>query len=149
MDKLNLPPYPYKLKEDKGGVKIFDIIRRSFVKLTPEEWVRQHFLNYLIDSKSYPRGLIQIEKEIKIDSLKRRPDLVVCDKSGRAILIAEFKSTKVGIDEDVFFQIALYNKKLHVPYLVLSNGLDHYCARIDHDTGKIFFLDEIPDYRFL
>jgi hypothetical protein len=149
MDKLNLPSYNYRIEEKEGMTKIFDEIRKKLVKLTPEEWVRQHFIQFLITARSYPKGLLLIEKELKVDTLKRRPDLVVYNREGKPIMIVEFKATNIPISEDVFFQIALYNKKLQVPYLILSNGLDHFCAKINQDIGSLEFLENIPDYNDL
>jgi len=114
--------------------------------LTPEECVRQHFLHFLVNHKSYPNGLLLVESELNIDGLKRRPYLVVYLKNGQPGMIVEFKASSIKIDEDVFFQIAMYNKKLNVPFLILSNGIEHFCAKINTDTGQIQFLDDFPEY---
>ena len=146
MTELNFPSFQFKYSTDKSVKKIFDVVRKKYVQLTPEEWVRQNMLHYLIDYKAYPKGLMAVEKRIKVDALVRRPDIVVYNREAKPLLIVELKSTNVEISEDTILQIAMYNKKLQVPFLVLSNGIDHFCARIDYDTSKIDFLDEIPAY---
>ncbi len=146
MEKLNLPEYSFKIRETDGYKEIFDNIRKKYLKLNPEEWVRQNFISYLLNEKSYPNGLLLIEKEIKLHGLKRRPDLVVYSKEAKPIVIVEFKAPSVKIDEEVFFQAAMYNKKLQVPYLILSNGIQHYCAHINTETGIVKYLPQIPDF---
>lgn len=149
MDELNLPTFDVRIKEENKKNFIWDAFRRKYLVLTPEEWVRQHFIHFLVNDLSYPGGRMMIEKEIKYNDLKRRPDLVVYDENRKAILLAEFKAPDVEITEDVFFQIAMYNKKLQVPYLILSNGIDHYCARIDSKEGRLTYLKDVPNYNKL
>lgn len=146
MKKINLPSFNHRLRESEGKTQIFDTFRKKYVQLTPEEWVRQHFLHFLVEHKSYPGGLLLVESELNIDGLKRRPDLVVYSKIGEPRMIVEFKAPSVNIDEDVFFQIAMYNKKLKVPFLILSNGMEHYCAKINLSTGEIDFLNDFPEF---
>lgn len=149
MKQLNLPPFDYRIKTENNIQFIRDEIRQKYVKLSPEEWVRQHFIHYLVRELSYPSGLMSVEKELKLGNLKRRPDLVVYSKNAIPVLLAEFKAPTIEIDEDVFFQIAMYNRKLQVPYLAMSNGLIHYCAKIQTDTGQLEFLDAIPAFKEL
>lgn len=146
MEKINLPAYTHRIKEEDGIVKIFDEFRKKYVSLTPEEWVRQHFMHYLVNYRSYPKGLLLVEKELKIDGLKRRPDLVIYSKDGNPKILVEFKAPSVSIDENVFFQIALYNKKLNLPYLILSNGKVHFCAKINPENGMVDMMDDFPEY---
>jgi type I site-specific restriction-modification system R (restriction) subunit len=146
LKKINLPPFEQRLKETEGKTQIFDEFRKKYVQLTPEEWVRQHFLHFLVEHKSYPKGLLLVESELIIDGHKRRPDLVVYSKEGKPRMIVEFKASSIEIDEDVFFQIAMYNKKLKVPFLILSNGMEHYCAKINLSTGEIEFLKDFPEF---
>jgi hypothetical protein len=146
MHKINLPSYEHRLKREEGVTSIFDEFRKKYIQLTPEEWVRQHFLHFLVNHKKFPAGLLMVEKELRIGSLKRRPDLVVYSKNAQPVLLAEFKAPSVPVDEDTLFQIALYNKKLQVPYLILSNGIQHFCARIDLSTGLIEYLPDFPEY---
>lgn len=149
MQKLNLPPCDLKITHADGVEKVFDVIRGNHIVLTPEEWVRQHFIHFLMNALDYPGGLMMVEKELKIGTLKRRPDLVVFNKQGAPRLIAEFKAPEIKITEDTFFQIALYNKKLQVPYLILSNGIEHYCAKIDLPTGQLTFINDFPSFKEL
>jgi len=149
MMKLNLPSFEFRFSEHESGKKIFDVVRKQFVKLTPEEWVRQHMIHYLIEFKAYPEGLMAVEKSIKVDTLVRRPDIVVYNREKKPLLIVELKSIDVNISEDTILQIAMYNKKLKVPFLILSNGISHYCAKFDYFNNKLDFIEEIPDYEQL
>lgn len=146
MEKINLPSFKCIIREEDGVQKIFDSFRMKYVQLTPEEWVRQHFIHFLVSEKAYPKGLLMVEKELNIHGLKRRPDLVVFNRNGEPKLIAEFKAPKIRIDEKVFFQIAMYNKKLNVPFLILSNGLEHFCAKVNDINGKPEFTDDFPSF---
>ena len=125
---------------------ILDQIRRKFVRLTPEEWVRQNFVQYLINEGKYPPGLIAIEIMFSLNKLKRRVDILIHDRQGRPVMIVECKEPEVKIDEKVFDQIVAYNMALKVPYIVVTNGIDHYACRIDHAENKWEFLMVIPLY---
>ncbi len=142
---LNLPSF--RLRIDSG--KIFDPIRKKWVALTPEEWVRQNFINYLLTDKKYPRSLIKIENTIQAFGASRRCDAVVYSNEIKPRLIIECKAPQINISEKTFQQIALYNSVLKTPYLIVTNGLDHYCLKINLKTGKYQFLKEIPDYNAL
>jgi hypothetical protein len=146
MKRLNLPTYSFNIKLIEQRKHIFDFIRKKFVILTPEEWVRQNFLRYLVEEKKYPASLIAVEKEFKLNNLSKRSDAVVYNKSGKPILIAEFKAPEVKIDQKVFDQIARYNMKLKVDYLMVSNGIDHYCCMLDYISNSYQFLKDIPNY---
>lgn len=146
MKRLNLPTYSFNIKLIEQRKHIFDFIRKKFVILTPEEWVRQNFLRYLVEEKKYPASLIAVEKEFKLNNLSKRSDAVVYNKSGKPFLIIEFKSPDVKIDQKVFDQIARYNMKLKVDFLIVSNGIDHYCCMIKYPTNSYVFLREIPSY---
>ena len=146
MKRLNLPTYSFNIKLIEQRKYIFDFIRKKFVILTPEEWVRQNFLRYLVDEKKYSASLIAIEKEFKLNNLSKRSDAVVYNKSGNPALILEFKAPEVKIDQKVFDQIARYNMKLNVDYLIVSNGMEHYCCKIDYGNNSYIFLKEIPFY---
>jgi hypothetical protein len=128
---------------------ILDQIRRKFVRLTPEEWVRQNFVQYLITEGKYPPGLIGIEIMFSLNKLKRRVDVLIHDRQGKPVMIVECKEPEVKIDEKVFDQIVAYNMALKVPYIVVTNGLDHYACRIDHVENKWEFLMVIPLYEDL
>ena len=128
---------------------ILDPLRRRFVKLTPEEWVRQNFIQYLIIEGKYPAGLLGIEVMFRFNKLKRRVDILVHDRSGKPIMIVECKSTEIEIDENVFEQIVTYNMKFKVPYLVVTNGMHHYACKMNHQEMKFEYLLVIPLYEEL
>jgi len=125
---------------------IFDEIRRKYVVLTPEEWVRQNFIRYLVNEKAYPAALISLEKHFKYNRLKKRSDILVHDRKGLPVLIVECKAPDVKVNQAVFDQIALYNLKFKVLYLVVTNGIHHYCCRYTEEKGGYRFLEDIPEY---
>ena len=149
MQSLNLPPYKTELSEKNGKMYIYDSFRRKNVAFTPEEWVRQHFVNYLVTEKSYPSELIANEVCIDVNSTSKRCDTVIYDKFLNPLVIIEYKAPEVAITEDVFEQISMYNSTLRVPYLIVSNGLTHYCCFMDYKDMKCVFLENIPEYREL
>ena len=140
---LNLPKYDFKVKTEDGSTQIFDVIRKQFVKLTPEEWVRQNFIQYLIDEKKYPASLMVVEYALKYNNMQQRAD-ILCFKAGTPQLMVECKAASVPINQKVFDQIARYNFSLKVPYLVVTNGLDHYCCAMDYEQNTYRFVEEIP-----
>ena len=148
MQELNLPKIDIKSKLVNESIQIFDIVRKNFFALTPEEWVRQHVIHYLIFNKKYPKGLMQIEKLIKYNNLKTRADIVAFNKNANPILLVECKAPSIKIDKDAFDQIAKYNFTLKAKYLFVTNGLKHYCCEMNYITGEKKFLKEIPDYNF-
>jgi type I site-specific restriction-modification system R (restriction) subunit len=145
MQPLNLPKYTFRFENRSNQEYIFDTVRKKFIICTPEEWVRQNIIQYLIHEKAVPTGFISIEKTIKINQMSRRYDILVANKSGEAIIIVECKSPSVKIQESAFQQIAQYNIHFQVPYLFVSNGLQHYFCRINHDKS-MQFLQDIPIY---
>ena len=147
MQKLNLPIYHFKLKKNKNKTYIFDQIRKKYMVLTPEEWVRQHFVKFLIDEKKYPVSLIAIEKQLTINNLKKRSDILVFNAKGKPDVIVECKSPSVKITQDTFDQIARYNLKLQANYLVVTNGLEHFYCKMDFENETYVFLKEIPNYK--
>ena len=146
---LNLPSYPIKMQQRDGKNVIFDSLRKKFVALTPEEWVRQHFVHYLTDVKGYPTGLLANEVQLDLNGTRKRCDTVLYNKDLSARMIVEYKAPHVEITQAVFDQITRYNMVLKVEYLIVSNGLQHYCCRIDYTTMRYSFLPEIPDYILL
>ncbi len=146
MQKLNLPEYSFRLKEERGKQLIFDLIRKKFVVLTPEEWVRQNFIQYLISEKNYPRNLMAVEKQVKVNGKQRRFDLLVYSRNGQPRLIVEFKAPGVKITQDAFDQVVRYNMALRVDKVIVSNGLQHFACAIDYKTNSFFYLKEIPEY---
>lgn len=150
MEKLNLPEYEFKTRQlAKGSPEIFDPVRKKYLKLTPEEWVRQNFIQFLVSEKRYPQSLVLIEKGLTVNRMKKRFDAVVYSKEGNPLVLIEFKSPKVNINQKVFEQITAYNLQLKVRFLIVSNGLKHYCCSINYQTEKIEFLTDIPTYEEL
>lgn len=144
--KLNLPAFEVRLREENGQTKIFDILRRRYVTLTPEEWVRQHFVHYLIHYKHYPTMLLANEVPLRIGEKQIRADSVLFDKNLHGRMIIEYKAPDVRLTQKVFDQISAYNLLLHVDYLVVSNGLQTYACKMDYSAQKYVFIKEIPGY---
>lgn len=146
MHLLNLPTYKFKIKNTKNKYTIFDIVRKKYVSLTPEEWVRQHFIHYLIKEKKYPISLIAIEKQLTINNLTKRTDILVFNLKGTPEIIVECKAPSIKITQHTFDQIARYNLKLNANYLIVSNGLKHYYCKMDFFKEEYVFLNSIPNY---
>ena len=146
MLSLNLPKYETKICERDGKLQIFDPLRKCHVALTPEEWVRQHFVNFLIESRGFPAALMANEVAITVNGMKRRCDTVVYDRQLQPRVIVEYKAPTVKITKEVFAQISRYNLTLKVGYLIVSNGLQHYCCRMDYPNNSYSFMQEIPEY---
>ncbi len=146
MQKLNLPSYNFRIKTVQDKKMIFDCIRKKFVVLTPEEWVRQNFIQFLIQQKNYPESLMAVEKQIKVNNNPRRFDLVIYRKNGQAQLVAEFKAPGVKITQNAFDQVVRYNMVLRVERVIVSNGLQHFACQIDYAQNSYSFLQEIPEY---
>ena len=144
MPHLNLPKVALKTKSVEGTIQVFDVIRKKYFVLTPEEWVRQHFIHYLNNEKNYPMGLMGVEKMVKYNALKTRADIVLYTTEGKAKMIVECKAPNVKITQDTFNQIAKYNFKLKVQFLVVTNGMQHFCCRMYYKNNSISFLDDIP-----
>ena len=146
MQSLNLPNYTPKISQIKGKQFIFDILRRKNVALTPEEWVRQHFVNYLITFKKYPKERIANEVTVSLNGMTRRCDTVVYNQYLEPVVIVEYKAPSVPITHEVFEQIKRYNICLRVGILIVTNGLAHFCCRIDYEASTCSYLQEIPEY---
>lgn len=147
MTRLNLPEYPAKLRTAKDGKhEIHDPVRRKFVRLTPEEWVRQHFVNFMVAHHGYPSSLIHVEASLTYNHLTKRSDIVVYSRQGKPLMAVECKAPSVEITQKTFSQLAMYNFTLGVPYMVLTNGLQHYICRMEPEKGSYSFLGEFPDY---
>lgn len=146
MIKLNLPSFSFKFKSMENKLYIFDMLRKKYVVLTPEEWVRQNFTRYLIGNKNYPKSIIAIEKQLKINNTTKRTDILLFDKNGNPDIIVECKAPSIKINQETFDQIARYNLKLNANYLIITNGLQHFYCKIDHQLEKYHFLKDIPDY---
>jgi hypothetical protein len=146
MFKLNLPPFDYKLQKADGKVWIFDVIRKKYIVLTPEEWVRQHFINYLITDLKYPRALLKIEGGLMYNQLQKRSDIVVFDREGNPWMIIECKSPSLHLSENTLQQAAAYNASLKAKYLTITNGLVHFCSSINWTERKTVLLDALPPF---
>jgi hypothetical protein len=147
MQKLNLPNYKFKLKSNENKMLIFDNLRKKYMVLTPEEWVRQHFVQFLIEEKKYPVSLIALEKQLTINNRKKRTDILVFNKEGNHDIIVECKAPTIKITQATFDQIARYNLKLQANFLVVTNGIEHFYCKMDFVKETYVFLKEIPDYK--
>lgn len=146
LQELNFPKFSFRFKNSENKISIFDVIRKRFVILQPEEWVRQHCVHYLIENKGYPKSLINVEKELTVNKLRKRYDIVVFNSDGSIYLIVECKSPKITINQSTFDQIAQYNLSLNASYLMITNGLNHYYCQMDFKEEKYQFLKDIPEY---
>lgn len=149
MQPLNLPAFPFRIQQQEGKPFIFDPFRKKFISLTPEEWVRQNFLAWLTVHKGYPAGLIAVEAPLKYNKLQKRADAIVYDRKGSPVLIVECKAAEIKITQEVFHQVARYNFSFGVFYLVVTNGIEHFCCRkLTSDTDWVF-LEQVPDFDML
>ncbi|WP_162128405.1 type I restriction enzyme HsdR N-terminal domain-containing protein [Flavobacterium phycosphaerae] len=147
MQKLNFPSYTFRLKNSENKVSIFDEIRKKFMVLTPEEWVRQHTVQFLLQEKRYPKSYINVEKLVKVNDINKRYDAVVFEPDGAIFLLVECKAPEVKITQDTFDQIARYNLKLKAKFLMVTNGLNHYFCQMDFEKEHYVFLKELPDFK--
>ena len=147
MEQLNFKTYPFRFKNSENKIAIFDIIRKKFILLTPEEWVRQHVDWILIEEKKYPKSLVNVEKVITLNGLTKRYDIVVYNKNGSIEILVECKAPTVKIDQTTFDQITRYNMVLNANYLMVTNGLEQYYCQMDYINKKYSFLKEIPNYK--
>jgi hypothetical protein len=146
MQKLNLPEYTFTLRNEKSKQMIFDVIRKKYVRLTPEEWVRQNFIRFLISEKKYSPALLAVETIVNVNNNPQRADLIVFGRQGNPVMVIEFKAPNVKITQQTFDQIARYNMCLNVKFVIVSNGLQHFCCRLDFENGNYFFLPDIPGF---
>lgn len=147
MIPLNLPSYPIKLAGTRQKPSIFDILRRKYVALTPEEWVRQHFVHFLIEHKGYPSSLLANEVSLKIGEKSLRADTVLYDRNLQPRMIIEYKAPSIPLTTHVLNQVGNYNRLLHVEYVIISNGLQHYCCKMDYASQRFVLLEDIPPYQ--
>ncbi|MDJ0646521.1 MAG: type I restriction enzyme HsdR N-terminal domain-containing protein [Flavobacteriaceae bacterium] len=146
MQALHFPEYQFRFKSNENKTYIFDILRKKYVVLSPEEWVRQHVVCYLLEEKKYPKSMIAVEKQFTINRLKKRFDILVYNSQGNPLLIVECKAPSVKITQEIFDQIAQYNMQLNAELLMVSNGLDHYFCNLDHKNQRYNFLKDLPPY---
>lgn len=149
LPELNLPPVELRLRQEDNMIKVFDFIRKKYVALTPEEYVRQHFTNFLCNKLHYPAALTANEVSLDVNGMKKRCDTVVFNPDSSPLLIAEYKAPNVQITQNVFDQILRYNLTMRARYLIVSNGLTHFCAVIDYKNNSYNFIPSIPDYNDL
>ncbi|MGB1308890.1 MAG: type I restriction enzyme HsdR N-terminal domain-containing protein [Oceanihabitans sp.] len=147
MQNLHFPKFSFRFKNSENKTLIYDEIRKKFVVLQPEEWVRQHCVQFLIQVKGYPKSLINVEKELKVNNLRKRYDIVIYKPNGSIYLIVECKSAKIKIDQSTFDQIARYNLTLNAKYLMVTNGINHYYCEMDFNAECYTFLKELPNYK--
>jgi hypothetical protein len=147
MQKLNFPSYTFRFKNSENKVSIFDEIRKKYIILTPEEWVRQHTIQYLITEKKYPKSLLNVEKVLTVNGLRKRYDIVVFNSDGSIFVLVECKSPEIKTSQATFDQIARYNMTLKAHYLMVTNGLNHYYCQVDIENEKYAFLQELPEYK--
>lgn len=145
MQKLNFPEYSFRFKNSENKPLAFDDIRKKFVVLTPEEWVRLHVVQFLIIEKKFPKSLINVEKQLKINNITKRYDVVVFNSDGSIFLIVECKAPSIPITQITFDQIARYNLTLRAEYLMVTNGLEHYFCQMDFENQRYVFLKDIPE----
>lgn len=146
MEPLNFPNFNFRVKNTENQLRIFDIVRKKFVVLQPEEWVRQHVIHFLVNYKKYPLSLINVEKKLKVSGLNKRYDVIVYNSNGSIEILVECKSPQVKIDQETFDQIARYNLKANSTFLMVTNGLQHYYCQMDVINEKYRFLHDIPEF---
>ncbi|MDD2821837.1 MAG: type I restriction enzyme HsdR N-terminal domain-containing protein [Flavobacterium sp.] len=146
MQKLNFPFYTFRFKNSENKVSIFDEIRKKFIILTPEEWVRQHVVQFLLEEKKYPKSLINVEKVLKVNGLRKRYDVVVFNSDGSIFILIECKAPEIKISQATFDQIARYNMTMNSEFLMVTNGLNHYFCQMDFENEKYTFLENLPNY---
>lgn len=146
MHALNFPRYSFRFKNSENKIAVFDVLRKKFVILTPEEWVRQHVVNFLLTEKKMPQSLLNVEKQLKVNKLLKRYDLLVYNPDGSIHLVVECKAASVPITQETFDQIARYNLSLKAKYLMVTNGLQHYYCQMDYEQEKYHFLPDLPEW---
>lgn len=146
MENINLPPYKHKLRKVDDKIYIYDTLRRKYIVLTPEEWVRQHFVHLLINQYQYPKGLIKLESSLKYNKVLKRTDIQVFDRNGDLFMIIECKAPYITLSQAVFTQAAQYNQVLKAKYLTITNGMIYHCCNTDWDTMRLEFMEDLPNF---
>ena len=149
LERLNLPSYDFNFIEENKKPKIFDVIRKKYIVLTPEEWVRQNIIQFLVKEKGFPIGLMAVERGLKVNGMQKRTDILAYSKNGDPILMVECKASSIKINQATFDQISRYNINFKLPYLLVTNGVKHYFAKVDFNKNDYSFLKEIPNYENL
>ena len=146
MNRLRLPPFEHKIRKGEGRYEILDLIRRKYVALTPEEWVRQHFVHYLINERKYPKSLFRVESGLKYNQLQKRSDILIHDRQGMAWMLIECKSPNIKLTQKAFNQIAVYNMSIGAKYLAVTNGMVHYCCLAQTASQEVVFMETFPEF---
>ena len=146
MQKLKLPPFNYRLQEIDGKQHIFDSLRKKFLVLTPEEWIRQHFVHFLINSKNYPRSLIKCESGLVYNQLQKRTDIIVYKRNGTPFILIECKAATIKINQKAFNQVSIYNQAVESPFICVTNGLKTFVCQINFEKKKSVFIDDLPNF---
>ena len=149
MLQLNLPAYDFRVKKMSDKLVIFDSQRKKYVALNPEEWVRQHFIRFLIEEKGYPAARLAIEKQLEMNGMKKRCDAILYNEWAAPLLIIELKAPHIPISQATFDQVAVYNAKLKVDFFMISNGLEHYCCKVNVENSRYDYFNDIPTYNQL
>jgi len=144
--KLNFPSFEFRIEKVNNKLVIFDVLRKKSVRLTPEEWVRQHLIRYLIEIRHYPKSMIKVESGLKYNTLLKRSDILIFDNTGNPFMVIECKSPDCKLDDKVIHQVAAYSRSLKVKYIGVSNGLKHFCWEIDQKNRSTLSLDDFPEY---
>ena len=144
MKELVFPTFNYKLRKENGKVAIFDIIRKKYIILAPEEWVRQHLIHYFINQLNYPKSLISVEDGLKVNKMKKRSDVLVYNRQGKVFMVVECKSANVTLNQNAMIQLSTYNQKYNADYIALTNGLQIYVCKIDYENKKSDYMDQFP-----
>jgi hypothetical protein len=146
MDKLSLPTFDFNIKESDGKTVIFDIIRKKYLVLTPEEWVRQHFVHYLINHLGYVKALISVEHGLKYNKRQKRTDIIVYDRDAQSLVLVECKAPEINLNHKVLEQAMMYNKIVKAAYIIVTNGIEHSCLKVDPDNKSVEYLNSLPFY---
>lgn len=146
MNNLNIPPFDYKIKKSDEKLLIFDILRKKYIVLTPEEWVRQHFIHYLINHYQYPKALIKVESGLHYNQRQKRTDIQVFNREGQLFMIIECKAPHIALNQQVFEQAAQYNKVLQAPFITITNGIAWHACSTDWETMTVQFLEDLPRF---
>ena len=146
MIALNLPPFEYKLKKADGKLFIFDVIRKKYTYLSPEEWVRQHFVHFIINEMKYPRSLINVEEGLTYNQRLKRSDIVIFDRQGTPWMVIECKAPTVSLSEETLFQASVYNVSLKARFITITNGMSHLFAQVDYENNRTVWLKKLPTY---
>lgn len=147
MEELIFPPFEHKIRKDKGKVAIFDIIRKKYIFLTPEEWVRQHLVHYFIHQLHYPKSMISVEDGLKVNKMLKRSDIIIYNRHGKVFMVVECKSAKVKLNQNSMIQLSTYNQNYNAEYIALTNGLQVYVCKMDYKKKNADYVDQFPEFK--